>query len=125
MILTAGGRIPTEFHSRFQNVKTTKFLRPNAAVDINPRDAQKLGIKQGDDARVSTPVGAIYVKANVTLAAKEGVAFMFQSYENADVNRIIGWDHLDPYSGFPGYRTVRCKVEKFTKSERSINKGEI
>ena len=62
MILTAGGRIPTEFHSRFQNVKTTKFLRPDPAADINPRDALRLGIKQGDDVSVSTPVGAIYVK---------------------------------------------------------------
>ena len=53
----------------------------------------------------------------MTLAAKEGVVFMFQSYENADVNRIIGWNHLDPYSGFPGYRTVRCKLEKRENSK--------
>ena len=38
---------------------------------------------------------------------------MFQSYaDEADVNRIIDGNHLDPYSGFPGYRTVRCKVEE-------------
>ena len=37
---------------------------------------------------------------------------MFQDYENANVNNIIPLDHLDPYSGFPGYRTVRCAIER-------------
>lgn len=112
LILVAGGRIPTEFHSRYQNVKSTKFLRPHAAADINPFDAKELGIKQDDDIELSTATGTIKVKANVTHASKKGVVFMYQDYENADVNRIIDLDHLDPYSGFPGYRTVRCKVLK-------------
>ena len=30
--------------------------------------------------------------------------------ENA--NDLIPIDHLDPYSGFPGYKQVRCAVKK-------------
>jgi anaerobic selenocysteine-containing dehydrogenase len=112
MILTAGGRISSEFHSRYQNVKSTKFLRPNAAADINPEDAKALGIRQDDDIIIQTGTGKIQVKANLTYASKQGVVFMYQSYEKADVNRIIPLEHLDPYSGFPGYRTVRCRIEK-------------
>lgn len=112
LTLVAGGRIPTEFHSRYQNVKSTKFLRPYAAADINPFDAKELGIRQDDDIELSTATGSIHVKANLTHASKKGVVFMYHSYENADVNRIIDLNHLDPYSGFPGYRTVRCRVKK-------------
>lgn len=115
LILTTGARIPTEFHSRFQNVKSTKFLRPYPAADINPYDAEQLGIIQDDDIVISTHTGSIHVKANLTHMAKKGIVFMYHGYENADVNRIINLDHLDPYSGFPGYRTVRCKVEKEAK----------
>lgn len=112
LILTAGGRIPTEFHSRYQNVKSTKFLRPHPAADINPYDAKELGILQDDDIELNTTTGTIRVKANLTHASKRGVVFMYHGYESADVNRIIDLDHLDPYSGFPGYRTVRCNIKK-------------
>lgn len=116
LTLVAGGRIPTEFHSRYQNVKSTKFLRPHAAADLNPFDAEELGIGQDDDIELNTSVGTIRVKANLTHAIKKGLVFMYQGYENADVNRIIDLDHLDPYSGFPGYRTVRCNVKKAERS---------
>lgn len=116
LTLVAGGRIPTEFHSRYQNVKSTKFLRPHAAADINPFDAEELGIRQDDDITLNTSVGTIRVKANLTHAVKKGLVFMYQGYEKADVNRIIDLDHLDPYSGFPGYRTVRCNIKRAERS---------
>jgi anaerobic selenocysteine-containing dehydrogenase len=116
LILTAGGRISTQFHSRYQDVKSAKFFRPYPAADISPADAQALGIHQGDTILISTSAGTIRVKAEVTNLAKQGVVFMYQDYVDADVNQIIKEDHLDPYSGFPGYRTVRCKVEKEVRS---------
>lgn len=112
LILTAGGRIPGEFHSRLMGVKTTKVFRPNAAADIHPLDAANYGIGQGDPLWIRTETGQIQVEANLTNTVKKGVVFMFQDYENANVNNIIPLDHLDPYSGFPGYRTVRCAIER-------------
>ena len=112
LILTAGGRLPGEFHSRLMGVKTTKILRPNAAADIHPLDAANYGIEQGDPLWIRTEVGQIQVEANLTNTVKRGVVFMFQDYENANINSIIPMDHLDPYSGFPGYRTVRCAIER-------------
>lgn len=113
LILTAGGRISTRFHSRFHDVKSARLFRPEPAADIHPLDAQALGISSGDAIAITTPRGSIHVKAELTYTVKRGVVFMFHSYaDQADVNRIIDWNHLDPYSGFPGYRTVRCRVEK-------------
>ena len=37
---------------------------------------------------------------------------LYHGYREADVNAIIPAGHNDPYSGFPGYRSVRCRVEK-------------
>ena len=37
---------------------------------------------------------------------------MYHGYREADVNSIVPPGHNDPYSGFPGYRSVRCAVVK-------------
>ena len=32
-------------------------------------------------------------------------------------NNLIGRDHLDPYSGFPGYKGMRCNLRKSQEAE--------
>ena len=113
LTLVAGSRISTRFHSRFNGVRAADYFRAVPSAELHPLDAQTLGIRQGDAILVTTPTGTMRVHAELTKAAKRGTVFMFQSYaDEADVNRIIDGNHLDPYSGFPGYRTVRCKVEE-------------
>ena len=112
LTLVAGARISTRFHSRFHGVRSAAYFRSAPSAELHPADAEVLGIRQGDAITVSTPTGTMHVRAELTKAAKRGTVFMFQSYaDEADVNRIIDRDHLDPYSGFPGYRSVRCRVE--------------
>ena len=55
---------------------------------------------------------------------------MFHAYFQADVNALIEADYVDPVSGFPGFKSLLCKVEKVrgqknrkqmqTKSDHSI-----
>ncbi|MBU5435461.1 molybdopterin-dependent oxidoreductase [Pseudoflavonifractor sp. MSJ-37] len=110
--LTAGGRLPYHFHSRFQNSALKKVFRPESMADISPEDAKALRIRQGDAIALTTAYGTIRLKANVTHTVAPGAVFVYQDYPDADVNSIIGPEHLDPISGFPGYRSVRCRVEK-------------
>ena len=37
---------------------------------------------------------------------------LFHGYSEADANLLTDSDHLDPYSGFPAYRFIRCAVRK-------------
>lgn len=69
-------------------------------------------LRQGSPIVVETAYGAIHLKANLTYAVGEGAVFVYQDYPDADVNSIINPDHLDPISGFPGYRSVRCRIRK-------------
>ena len=89
-----------------------RALRPEPTADLNDGDAQRLGIAPGDDMTLSTQVGAITVKANPTRTVKPGTVFLYHGYREADVNSIIPPGHNDPYSGFPGYRSVRCSVSR-------------
>ncbi|MDR1204745.1 MAG: molybdopterin-dependent oxidoreductase [Peptococcaceae bacterium] len=112
LTLTVGGRLPHAFHSRFHNVRWARALRPDAAADIHPGDAGRMGIQQGDSIAIATANGEITAKANLTWMVPEGSVFMFQGYVEADANAILGAEHLDPYSGFPGYRSNKCAVRK-------------
>jgi len=81
-------------------------------ADMNPADCRRLGITEGDWIEISTEIGAICVKVNPTHTVPEGLVNMFHGYSEADAESIMDGDHLDPYSGFPSYRSVRCAVKK-------------
>ena len=110
--LVAGARLPNALHSRLHDVPWLRSLRPQPTADLNDEDAAALGIRRGDTIELSTQIGAITVAANPTKTVKSGTVFLYHGYREADVNAIIPPGHNDPYSGFPGYRSVRCAVTK-------------
>jgi anaerobic selenocysteine-containing dehydrogenase len=99
-------------HTRTFRLPWTKALRPKPAADLNPIDAAKLGIKQGDAIKIRTPKGEISVFANISDMVMEGVVCMYHGYKEADVNSIIPGDYLDPVSGYPGFKSFLGKIEK-------------
>ncbi|MFH0915848.1 MAG: molybdopterin-dependent oxidoreductase [bacterium] len=111
-VLGTGSRLPMFIHSRTFRLPWTRSLRREAAVDLNPADAHRLGIAQGDKVELSTPEGSIQVSANLTELARPGVAHMYHGYPEADVNTLLAGDYLDPISGFPGYKGSLCAVKK-------------
>jgi anaerobic selenocysteine-containing dehydrogenase len=112
LILNTGTRLPMFIHSRTFRLPWTKRLRPAPMVDMNPQDAAKRGIVQGDAVSLSTPRGSIGVKANLTETVPMGVVGMYHAYPEADVNLLIEPDYRDPISGYPGFKSLLCQVGK-------------
>jgi anaerobic selenocysteine-containing dehydrogenase len=112
LVLGTGTRLPMFIHSRTFRLPWTRSLRRDAMVDLNPADAARFGIADGDPVELSTPQGSIQVKANVTELARPGVAHMYHDYPEADVNSLLSGDYLDPISGFPGFKASLCAVKK-------------
>ena len=112
LILNTGSRLPMYIHSRAFRMPWTKTLRPEPAVDINPVDAEKLGLKQGDRVRLSSPNAGIEVSTNITNTVLPGVAHMYHGYSEANVNELIEANYVDPISGFPGYKSLLCRIDK-------------
>jgi len=112
-ILNTGSRLPMFIHTRTFRLSWTKSLRPNhPSADINPDDAAALGIKQDQNIKLVTHKNSIVVKANLTQMAQHGVVHMFHGHPQADVNLLFDGDYLDPLSGFPGFKSALCKIEK-------------
>lgn len=87
-ILNTGSRLPMFVHSRTFRLSWTRSLRPQPAADLNPDDARRLGIGQGDLIRLTTPKGTIIVRANLTAIVQPGVVHMYHAYPEADVNTL-------------------------------------
>ena len=110
--LCTGARIPNAIHSRTHETPWLRSLRPDPTCELNRQDAKRLGIQNGDTVALSSPHGEIRVKAKLTGKTKPGTVQMFHGYTEANVNELIGRNHLDPYSGFPGFKGMRCDIRK-------------
>ncbi len=110
--LVAGARLPNTLHSRLHDVPWLRSMRPEPTADLNDEDAARLEIHRGDHIRLTTWAGSIIVAANPTFTVKPGTVHMYHGYREADANSIVPPGHNDPYSGFPGFRSVRCAITK-------------
>lgn len=114
-LLSAGVRIPNALHSRLHDVPWARSLRPEPCAELSPEDAAALGVEEGDYLRVSTPRGSVVLRALPTATVFPGQVYTYHGYREADMNALLDPDNLDPYSGFPAYRSAHCKLEKAVK----------
>ena len=110
--LTSGSRIPNAIHSRLHGVPANRSLRPRPTADMNREDCRQLGLAEGDRIVISTPRGSVTVLVHPTASVPAGLVNLYHGYPEADANSLLDQDHLDPYSGFPAYRSTRCAVRK-------------
>ena len=81
-------------------------------ADVNPEDAAARGVKQGDKIALESPNGRLEVKANLTGKVHAGNVHFIHGMSQANANILTSPTHLDPYSGFPGYKSTRCNFKK-------------
>ena len=110
--LVAGARLPWALHSRLHDVPWLRSLRPEPLAELNDGDAAALGVGAGDMIEITTAAGTLPVRAATTYTVKPGTVHLYHGYREADVNALVPAGYNDPYSGFPGYRSVPCAVRK-------------
>jgi len=111
-ILTTG-RNMYHFHTGTMTRKTSGLneMKSEEEVEINPQDAVKLGIADGDRVQVSSRRGKITVKSKVTANSPEGVIFMTFHFAESITNLLTN-PALDPLSKIPEFKVCAVKVEK-------------
>ena len=66
-------RLPTLIHTRSGNAKWLYEISHTNPLWINPKDAEQLGLKNGDLARVNTEIGYFVIRAWTTEGIRPGV----------------------------------------------------
>ena len=88
-IATTGRRIPTYFHSEHRQLPWCRELWPAPRVEINPADAEELGIQQGDWVWIENDQGKIRQTADLYHGIDKGVVnlehqWWFPEFDQAD-----------------------------------------
>lgn len=112
LILTTGARASAFTHSRHRNVPRLKKLAPYPTIEINTGTARNLGIVDGEWVAVESPGGSIRLRARATDDIHPRVVSIPHGWDEANVNRLTDGDARDPISGYPGFKSVMCRVTK-------------
>ena len=76
---------------------------------MNPVDAQRWDIEDGESVNVSTARGQVKAFASVTDAVQQGVVFLPFHFPGINTMTI---DALDAVAKIPEYKVAACRVEK-------------
>lgn len=85
--------------------------RPEEFVEIHPEDAARLGLAEGDLARLSSRRGEITARVTLTDRVRPGHIFMTFHYHEAAAN-VLTNDALCPVAGIPEYKVCAIRVNK-------------
>ena len=125
-ILTSGRRIPVYFHSEHRQLPWCREVWPVPRVEINPADAEELGIQAGDWVWIETERGKIRQMADLYYGIRPGTincehqwwAPEFHSatkgFELMGVNCLVNKDLRDPLVGSSYARAYNVKMYKAT-----------
>ena len=84
-------------------------IKPEAEVEINPEDAERLSCSEGDLVELASRRGKLIAKAKVTDKSPRGVLFMTFHFKEAAVN-LLTVDALDPVAKIPEFKVCAAAI---------------
>jgi predicted molibdopterin-dependent oxidoreductase YjgC len=107
------GRILHHYHTgaMTRRVPGLEQIAPEERVELNPDDAAKLGVGDGDWLHISSRRGHVDARAWVTDRVGNGVVFMTFHYAEALTNALTN-TAVDPIAKIPELKVCAVKVEK-------------
>ncbi len=103
-------RVVGMYHTNTMTGRSPSLVKrwPEPYIEINPVDARRLGIEQGDRVKVITRRGEYVCKAKVTSVVREGVVAVPWHWGA----NVLTNDALDPISKIPETKVCACRVVK-------------
>ena len=108
------GRTVEHWHTRTKTGKVAilNSMSPRAWLEMNPRDAKKLGLKAHDDVSIVSRRSRVErVELRVTEIVAPGQIFMPFHFAETNVNRATQ-SAFDPISKEPNYKQCAVRVER-------------
>jgi anaerobic selenocysteine-containing dehydrogenase len=113
--LITGARRRGFLHSRYRNIPRLRRLHHGPEVEIHPREAAALEVRDGEPVRVSSSIASIVLPARIvppedTLPGLVQITHGWEGVQN--VNRLTFDQVVDPISGFPHLTSIPVHLEK-------------
>jgi len=107
------GRVQEHYHTgtKTRKVPELNALVPGAYVELNPKDAEKLGIAYGDQVTLENKRGKIQAKAVITAMIAPGSCFVPMHFNEGPVNALTVWA-VDKFSKEPNFKQQAVRISK-------------
>ncbi|MGK0466964.1 MAG: formate dehydrogenase major subunit [Clostridium sp.] len=112
-LMLTTGRVVAHYHTGTMTRRSWGLngAHPEESLEINPKDAKKLDIADGDEIRVTTRRGSLITKAQVTTRVPIGLTFITFHFTESPGN-ILTNSASDPITQTPELKVCSVKVEK-------------
>ena len=111
------GRIIDHWHTTSMTGRVPELLRANpySFVEINPKDAKKMGVRPGDMVEIESRRGKVEMPAKVVEGPMEGMVFAYwhDMHEDRMINKVCN-DAYDPDSKEPEFKICSCRVRRLS-----------
>jgi nitrate reductase NapA len=98
-----------------RRIPTLHRAVPGAYVELNARDAEDLGIRNGTRVRLISRRGAIVLPARVNVRSQPAPGQVFvPSFDEHILVNMLTLDACCPLSGQPDYQKCAVRVERVT-----------
>jgi anaerobic selenocysteine-containing dehydrogenase len=121
------GRLPMFHHGTLRNSPFVREIYPLPEIWVNPADAQKYGVSQGDWTWVESKRGKIRAIARITTGIPERVVYMERFWLPENLNKEThGWKEMNvnclssnepPYNPVVGTYTLRGYQVRISKAD--------
>ena len=112
LVLTTGRNL-FHFHTGTMSRKVNglNIFRSEEQVEINPEDALRLGVADGEKIKIVSRRGEVVAKAKITETSPIGVVFMTFHFAESPTN-VLTNPALDPVSKIPEFKVCAVRIEK-------------
>lgn len=94
-----------------RHVPHLKQNRDRAYLQINPEDAARYMLSEGDDVEVSSRRGSVILETNITADVPHGIVFAPFHFSESPINLVTN-NALDPESKTPEYKVSAVRIKK-------------
>lgn len=132
LVLTTGGRKFTSFHSEHRQIETLREIDTWPEIEINPVDAQKYGIKDGDWVEIENQFGKCREVAKVGPTVAPGVVHAhhgwwfpeqdgeepnFYGVWKCQINNLMPHEHIGKLGLGAPYKCKLCKIRRVSSMD--------
>jgi len=109
--------LPRGFHYHYgigtaeKRAKGLAKVFPETALEINPYDAQRVGVKDSDPVKVISPRGEVETICRVSQTLPEGMAYFATQFFPVPINNLL-IPQREPVSGTPEYKVCIGRIER-------------
>jgi formate dehydrogenase major subunit len=114
--LTTGRRLDSYNTGVQSGAYATPMRRPES-LNLSPEDAQRLGLAEGELARVSSRRGSLEAPVHVDETLRAGLAFMTLHFPEQVETNVLTLDAWDPKSGTAEFKATAIRVDKLDAEE--------